>query len=293
MASSSTSEPVQAAAVPAAAERLLLSTRYRSSFAVAWADLKQGWELHRLWLRLGYAEVRRRYRRTLLGPFWATGQIAIYILCVGYIFSSVLEADRSTYISYLTTGFITWMLVYAVLTEATAAFVSNAAIRQQQPFPYSMFIYAMLARNFFAHLHHYVLYFAVSLIFGLQISWNLLLLVPGYLLTGINLAWLSLILATLTARFRDIQQLIVSLMQVMLFVTPIFYSQDMLSPTQRVFVLMPNLIYHMTVIIRAPLLGIAPPISSYAILILSATFGWLFAAWLFGKCRQTIIFWIM
>ena len=55
------------------AERVLRSTVAQSPYVIALRDLREGWEMRNLWLRLGYMDVRRRYRKTILGPFWATG----------------------------------------------------------------------------------------------------------------------------------------------------------------------------------------------------------------------------
>ena len=274
-------------------ERVLRSTAAQSPFTIAFRDFHDTWALRRLWLRLGYMDVRRRYRKTILGPFWATGQIAVYIICVGFIFSNVLSTDRDAYIPYLTTGFIAWMFVYTNLQETSGAFIGASSLRQQLPFPYSMFIAIAISKNLIVNIHNYSLYFIVMLFYPVTVNWSLLLLIPGYILVVGNLTWISLLLATLAARYRDVVQLVASVIQVMIFVTPIFWSPDMISGVKRTFVLMPNLLYHLTVVIRAPLLGEVPPLTSYLVLLVALFVGTIFTAWFFGKRRSQIVFWIM
>ncbi|MCB1509492.1 MAG: ABC transporter permease [Hyphomicrobiaceae bacterium] len=266
----------------------------RPALFIARDDFIEALQKRYLWLTLGYIELKRRYRRTILGPFWAAGHIALYVVCVGFIFSSVLATDRATYIPYLATSFVAWMLVYNTLQESSGAFVSASSLRQQIPVPYFHFILLTLWRNILVHIHNYSLILIVSLFYGFKMTWfTTLLLIPGYILVMLNLLWLALLFATLAARYRDVTQLVAAIIQVMVFVTPIFYSPDMLTKFQRIYVLTPNLLYHLTVVLRDPLLGKLPPVSSYYILVFTAIFGNLLAWWLFGKKRNQIIYWIM
>ena len=50
------------------------------TFARAWGDLTAGFRRHELWLHLGWQDIKQRYRRSVLGPFWitiATGTTAV------------------------------------------------------------------------------------------------------------------------------------------------------------------------------------------------------------------------
>jgi ABC-type polysaccharide/polyol phosphate export permease len=259
---------------------------------IAFDDFRAGWGQRSLWLRLGHRELMRRYRRTILGPFWATGHIALYILFVGFIFSRVLSVTPSLYIPYLATGFMAWMLLYTVISEATTTLVQAAGVRQQVALPYSLFILAMVWRNLVVHAHNYVLYALVLLVYPIAPSWEILLLVPGYVLVLGNLVWISLLIAVLSARFRDLAQLVNSLLQILVFATPIFYRPEMLGEAQQTYLLMPNPLYHLAVVIRAPLLGEVPPVSSYIVLAAALVAGALMTAWLFGKRRHLLVFWI-
>jgi hypothetical protein len=42
-------------------------------------DLLHGLQRYDLWGRIGFMEIKRRYRRTLIGPFWSTISLAVFI----------------------------------------------------------------------------------------------------------------------------------------------------------------------------------------------------------------------
>ena len=66
-----------------------------------------------------------------------------------------------------------------------------------------------------------------------------------------------MLLGAACARFRDIQQLVGTLLQISLFLTPIFWSPDQLSGRTALLAAL-NPMYHLIAIIREPLLGQAP-----------------------------------
>ena len=56
-------------------------------FRVAYDDVVDGLRRNELWRTLGVLDVKRRYRRTLLGPFWASG-MAVALRCTNYTAST-------------------------------------------------------------------------------------------------------------------------------------------------------------------------------------------------------------
>jgi hypothetical protein len=59
------------------------SAGLRSLAETAADDLLRGFRRRELWGRLGWLDVKRRYRRTMIGPFWNAITLAVYVLTVG------------------------------------------------------------------------------------------------------------------------------------------------------------------------------------------------------------------
>ncbi len=51
---------------------------------------------------MAYAEIRRRYKRTLIGPFWVTLSIAIFIGSMGFL-------EISSYLPFFASGYVVWI----------------------------------------------------------------------------------------------------------------------------------------------------------------------------------------
>ena len=50
-------------------------------------DLWRGWcDYRELWVTVGLYDIRKRYRRSLLGPFWITISLGAFILGLSFIY---------------------------------------------------------------------------------------------------------------------------------------------------------------------------------------------------------------
>src|SRR5215475_771386 len=191
------------------------------------------WEL---WGRLGWLEVKRRYRRTTLGPFWSSFTLLLFVIVMGSVGSGLLGRNSSEYLPFLVAGLVIWTMVSTIISEAGNVFTNGAPLIRQMKFEYSALAYALVWRNLIGFIHNMVVYLAIMLIYMPQalVSKWLLLVVPAMILLMVNAVWIALVVGTLTARFRDIQQIVQSVLQVAMFVTPLFWSPDSLDGPRRI-----------------------------------------------------------
>jgi ABC-type polysaccharide/polyol phosphate export permease len=248
------------------------------------------WEL---WGRLGWLEVKRRYRRTTLGPFWSSLTLLIFVIVMGSVGSGLLSKNSSEYLPFLVAGLVTWTMLSTIINEAGSAFTSGAQLIRQMNFEYSVLAYALVWRNFIAFLHNMVVYLLIMLVYMPQaLTWRLLLAVPGLALLMVNGIWIALVVGTLTARFRDVQQIVQSVLQVAMFITPLFWSPDNLEGARRIVFVGLNPLYHLLEIVRDPLLGRPPSLNSYIAVAIITVVGWALAFTVYGKFRKRIAYWL-
>src|SRR5258708_2756319 len=79
------------------------------------ADLAEGARLWRLWLMLGWLDIRQRYRRAMIGPFWITISLAIMVGTLGVLYSSLFKLDVHEFMPYLAAGFCSWFLISSTI----------------------------------------------------------------------------------------------------------------------------------------------------------------------------------
>ena len=76
----------------------------KPQYETAWNDIASGFTQWEVWSRLGWQEVKRRYRRTVLGPFWATLSIGMFIGGMAWIWAPLFKTDVSSYLPFLSAG---------------------------------------------------------------------------------------------------------------------------------------------------------------------------------------------
>ena len=261
-------------------------------FEDGWEDIKKATLNIGLSLYLARADIRQRYRRSSLGPFWITISTGIMIACIGVIFGSLFKAPKSDFLPFLAAGLIIWSLISSTITDSTSVFVAAEPIIKQLPLPLSMHIYRMVFRNLYIFFHNILIFPLVLLVVGRGISLNILFFVPGLLILFLNLVWISIFLSIICSRFRDLTQIVTSVLQIFFYLTPIIWLPSLLPARASVMLLDPNPFYHLLAIIRSPLLGEAPSANNWLFSILLCILGWLSVIKFFDKYRNRIAYWL-
>ena len=196
-----------------------------------------------------------------------------------------------SYLPFVTSGFLAWVLFSTIVTESCTAFTLEKTWICNQQFPYSIIVYRIISRNVIVFLHNVVILVAIYVFSGHFPGWNFLWAPLGLALIALNGIWIGLFFGTLCSRFRDIQQLIASFLQIILFITPIFWRPEMMSG-KRMILVDANVIYHLVSVLRYPLLGEPPPLVSVVVSLAFAAFGLIGTFWFYGRFRRRIPFWV-
>jgi ABC-type polysaccharide/polyol phosphate export permease len=117
-----------------------------------------------------------------------------------------------------------------------------------------------------------------------------LLALPGLVLVYINLAWLTLSLGIICTRYRDVQQIVNTGIQIMLFATPILWPISALGSA--VIIAYINPLYHIMELVRAPMLGNVPSMLSWLVVTACAIGGWTVAMLLLRRASRRLVFWL-
>lgn len=257
---------------------------------MALSDISDGWKQRGLWTTIGLHDIRQRYRRSVIGPFWITISMGIMIGALGLLYGQIFKIDIAEYLPYLAAGLFAWGLISNLVIEGCQAFNSGEHLIKQLSAPLSIHVYRVLWSNLLTSAHNVWIFVAVALWFKVGVGWSLLLIFPALLLILINGMWIGILFGLLSARFRDIPMTISSIVQVMFFMTPIIWKPDMLPG--RTFLLDANPFYHFVEILRAPLLGEVPSIENWVAAVLISAVGWVIALAFYTAYRWRLAYWV-
>ena len=249
-----------------------------------------GFRVWRVWGIMGWDDIRQRYRRSVIGPFWITLSMGFFILLLGVIYSRLFHMQIETYLPYLSVGFIVWGFMSAAANDSCIAFTDTARIIKQIKLPYSVYVLRVVWRNFIIFLHTIVIFIPMAIFFKIEPSWTMLLAIPGLILVAANLIWLTTVVAILSTRYRDIQPIVATVIQLGMFATPIMWPISSLGDARIVAEVNP--VYHLVEVFRAPLLGQTPELASWLVAIGLLLVGSCLAVALMVRASRRIVFWI-
>lgn len=220
-----------------------------------WAitDLAGGLHLWRLALTLGWLDIRLRYRGSMLGPFWLTISTAVMVAALGLLYSTLFKIDLAGYLPFLALSQVLWGFVATMVSEACTAFTDAESVIRSVRMPFFVFSLRTLTRNVIALGHNIVVIVVVFAIFGVIPGLGGFLAIPGLLIWMLDGLALTILLGAFCARFRDIQPIVNSVMQIAFFVTPVIWKPDQLGPKAEILVFNP--FFDLLEIVRGPILG--------------------------------------
>jgi ABC-type polysaccharide/polyol phosphate export permease len=268
------------------------NTGPRSLAEAAADDLLRGLARRELWGRLGWLDVKRRYRRTTIGPFWTSITLAIYVLTVGTVGAAIWHQNIYDYLPFLVSGMIVWTLVSSIIMESCSLLTAGQSLFRNIRLDYSILAYALVWRNFLVLLHNFAVYFLVVLVLKPSLlSITALLAIPGLALVLLNGVWVSLLFGMVCLRFRDVPPLVSSALQIAMLITPLFWPADTLTGLKRFVFVELNPLYHVVDVVRAPLIGQVPEPISYGVMIAMTIGGWWLTYAMFKRFRKRIAYW--
>jgi ABC-type polysaccharide/polyol phosphate export permease len=164
-------------------------------YAAAWNDLRRGLMEWPIWTRLGWQDVKRRYRRTMLGPFWATASLGMFIGGMVFIWAPLFKTSVTGYLPFLAAGMVAWTLISSLVNEGCTTYANGGNVITQLNFPYSILNYILVWRNIIVFFHNVLIVVIVNLALSISVgAHHVLLVILGLLIVAINGAWISVLL---------------------------------------------------------------------------------------------------
>jgi ABC-type polysaccharide/polyol phosphate export permease len=253
-------------------------------------DLLETFHKFSLIAYFAWSDIRARYKRSLLGPLWIVLGTAVAVLGLGFLWSTLLKIDRSTFIPSITLGLVIWQFIAGSITESSNLFIQKASLIKNIKLPYLIYPVQLLLRQLINLAHNSIVVIVVLIIFPPSISLIQLLALPGLVLVLLNLFWISILIGMLTARFRDLEQIITAFMPILFFLSPVIYKPSQLGLKEQIVWFNP--FSYMISLIRDPIEGVIPHYFVYGVSITACLMGSLLTLWFFNRYYRRIAFWV-
>ncbi len=261
-----------------------------SSFKLAIQDVFNGTFGTFIWFHLAWQDIKQRYRRSILGPLWLTISTGALLGAMGPIYARLLNVEVGPYFQHLAVSLITWMFVSSLINSSCNAFIGASTFIKEIKLPFSLHLMRVIGMNLIVFGHNLLIVLIILIIYPPTEMGAVILAPVGLVLVIANLFCTGMVLAIFCTRFRDIPQIISSMLSIAFFVTPILWKPNMLG-SNSVFVIW-NPLYHLIDVIRAPLLGNYPSLLSWIVLTAMLIVQSVIALIVFKRFRPRISYWV-
>src|SRR6185436_12827848 len=223
-------------------------------------DLLALWQRRELLFFLVWRDVKVRYKQTAIGAVWAVLSPLLTVLIFAVVFGRLakLPSDGVPYVVFAFAGFLPWTYFAQAMARSSASLVGNAALITKVYFPRLMVPLAAVTTPAVDACLSLLSLIGLLLWYGVPPTVTLLALpVFGLAAAAIALA-VSLWLAPLNVRYRDVSHTIPFLVQAWMYASPVVYPLSLVPESWR-FVYSLNPMVGVIEGFRWSLLGTARP----------------------------------
>jgi ABC-2 type transport system permease protein len=225
-----------------------------NQFVEALRDIRTGWQRREGWWTLSQQAIKNSYRRTALGPIWITIQQIAFITGIGLLYSQLLKVKSADFIPLVTYGISFWGLLTSLIFGGSSVLIQHSQAIKSSTLPVSFYVFSTISQQFLNFLHSAVALVPFALILGTPPRTICVITVPLSIIFALaNGFSIGLWLGPLCARFRDVSASIPILIQLVLFLSPVFWSTSLLG--DRDWIIHYNPIAWMIETFRSPILG--------------------------------------
>ena len=200
---------------------------------------------------LAWSDMRHRYVRSLLGPFWMSIQMAIMVAVLGSVIGHFSNASAVARLPMLALSLTAWTFLNSVVLDATTALQNSASLIKDRALPPIIFLLQCVFRQALFALHNACVPLILWLFLVPKDFGGAVAALPGLALFVVCTLGLSLVLGAMATRFRDLKPIIESSLMLAFLSSPIIWSSEMVNQASTVMRLNP--LTHLFAIWREPL----------------------------------------
>lgn len=198
-------------------------------------ELRELWDYRELLSFLTLREIKIRYKQTAIGVLWAILQPALTTIILGAIFSRIerFSTDETPYLLYVLSGLIVWLFIFNGVGFGANSLLINVNLITKVYFPRLILPSSAVLAGVMDMIVGLLIFIGLGMFFGVfPTLW--VLLAPVFLMQAVlltlSLGWL---LSALNVRFRDVKFALPFLLQIWMFISPLFYPTSILPESVR------------------------------------------------------------
>jgi len=206
-------------------------------------------------LTLTHKEIKIRYKNNVLGYVWSILNPLASGMVFFVAFQIVMKVKMENYLLFLLSGLFPWQWLANSVNQAPHVFIGSATLIKKVNFPRYLIPITVILQDGFHFLLSLPVFAAFLLVYGMTPdiiwTWGIPLMTVVTLFTVVGAV---LLVSTLNLFFRDMANLVMILVNMLFYFTPILYSAEMVpaqfqpyiaaNPVAPLFICWRGVLYH-------------------------------------------------
>lgn len=186
-------------------------------------------------------------RDSKFGMFWNFASPAIQVITYWLVFG--IGMDRKGYsgvpfLPWVIVGFAAWWYINPCITQGCSAVFSKINVITKMKFPISILPATVCVKEFFNHLCMLLIMFVALFLFGYYPNIYWINLIYYAFCAFMLVESLALVTSVLTMMWRDVKKLVVSLMRMLLYLSPVLWPAAFKNYPFMTYVMKLNPVYY-------------------------------------------------
>ncbi len=185
-------------------------------------------------------ELRTRYLGSATGLAWALLHPIALLAVYHFVFTTVFRAgsfDGRSFLLFVSVALWPWLAAQEGLHRATVSLAGYAGLIRKVAFPHELVVYASVGSTLALQFAGYLAVLVVLAVFGEPVRFEgLIVAVPLWITLAIAVTGLALFLAALQVFIRDVEHVLMPILMIMMYLTPILYPLTLVPESVRPWV---------------------------------------------------------
>jgi lipopolysaccharide transport system permease protein len=181
-------------------------------------------------------DLKVRYKNSALGILWSMLNPLLMTLVFTVVFTIMIPGGnrQENFPVFFMCGFLPWSFFSSSVASATGSIVANSNLIKKVYFPREILPLSDVLSNLVHFLIALIVLFGMLFVFGMGITWAVLMLPLIILAQVFFVAGMAFLLSAANVFYRDTEHILSVVLQAWFFLTPIFYPITVLPESQNI-----------------------------------------------------------
>jgi len=207
----------------------------------AWPDAAGLRARHRtLFANFFRRELFSRYLGSATGLAWALLHPLALLAVYYFVFTTVFRAgpmNGKSFLLFVAIALWPWLAAQEALSRGTIAIAGYAGLIRKVAFPHELIVYASVAASLVLQFGGYLAVLVVLALFGEPVRFEgLLIAVPLWIVLAVAATGITLALAALQVFIKDIEHILMPVLMILMYLTPILYPLSLVPDSMKPWV---------------------------------------------------------